>query len=257
METWTITFCEAAENHAGMQIIGKHADNGFTTLELELMKLECEKRGYKTDLYNLDHKLPKILQTDDCKASVLIIKNGVEMLLGDKTKCIELTKEIDALKNIVDKKAFMYGRVVNKKARYNLCFGNENQEPDYENKKGRIIKFDSVPYLNIIRNNLSNIMGDKAKNLLAELNYYYDINKCFIGWHGDTERKLVIGMRIGAQFPLYFQWYHKNCKIGDNLKIDLDGSDIYVMSSKTVGTDWKKNNIPTLRHAAGFEQNIN
>ena len=30
-----------------------------------------------------------------------------------------------------DKKAKMYGKVVNKHARYNICFGNESQDPDY------------------------------------------------------------------------------------------------------------------------------
>ena len=35
------------------------------------------------------------------------------------------------------------------------------------------------------------------------------------------------------------------------VKIDLTNSDIYVMSEKAVGTDWKRRNIKTIRHAAG------
>lgn len=31
----------------------------------------------------------------------------------------------------------------------------------------------------------------------------------------------------------------------------VDGGDIYVMSEKAVGTDWKKKNLYTLRHATG------
>jgi hypothetical protein len=31
----------------------------------------------------------------------------------------------------------------------------------------------------------------------------------------------------------------------------MNPGDVYIMSEKTVGTDWKKKTIPTLRHATG------
>ncbi len=34
------------------------------------------------------------------------------------------------------KKAFMRGRVVNKKARWNNCYADFDQQPDYENRRG-------------------------------------------------------------------------------------------------------------------------
>ena len=46
-----------------------------------------------------------------------------------------------------DKKAIMRGKVVNKKARYNLCFSNFSQEPDYDNGKGRIYNFKNIQKL--------------------------------------------------------------------------------------------------------------
>jgi hypothetical protein len=35
--------------------------------------------------------------------------------------------------------------------------------------------------------------------------------------------------------------------------IPLEDGDMYVMSEKAVGTDWKKKTIKTLRHATGCE----
>jgi len=39
--------------------------------------------------------------------------------------------------------------------------------------------------------------------------------------------------------------------------IELRGGDIYIMSEKAVGTDWKKKNVPTLRHSAGSPKYTN
>jgi hypothetical protein len=72
----------------------------------------------------------------------------------------------------------MYGRVVQKHARWNVCYGNEAQEPDYEHGKGRVVSFAQVPLVNAIRKELANILGAKGEALMAELNYYYDVSKC-------------------------------------------------------------------------------
>jgi hypothetical protein len=37
----------------------------------------------------------------------------------------------------------------------------------------------------------------------------------------------------------------------------LNGGDLYVMSEKTTGRDWKTKSIYTLRHAAGCEKYTN
>jgi len=51
----------------------------------------------------------------------------------------------------------MYGRVVNKHARHNLCFADYEQDPDYENKKGRVVKFEDVPLTKFVREKLKEI----------------------------------------------------------------------------------------------------
>lgn len=45
--------------------------------------------------------------------------------------------------------------------------------------------------------------------------------------------------------------YHNSNPIGNLYEVQLNNGDIYIMSEKTVGSDWKKKKIPTLRHAAG------
>ena len=71
---------------------------------------------------------------------------------------------------------------------------------------------------------------------------------------GDLERKLVAGVRLGPGaegMPLKFVWYKDGKPIGSEGHIILNSGDIYVMSEKAVGFDWKRRTIPTLRHAAG------
>jgi len=150
----------------------------------------------------------------------------------------------------------MYGRVINKHARHNLCYGYEDQEPDYEQGHGQIISFDSVPILKKFRNQIPKIIGDVGADLMAEGNYYYDITKCGIGFHGDSERKKVIGVRLGASIPLEYQWFNNSKPVGTRISLQLNDGDIYFMSEKATGNDWKKKSIYTLRYAAGAEKYI-
>lgn len=252
-QTWTITFSEQVENHAGMQTIGKMSEEGFSIEEMEKFEKFCKGQNYKTEMIDIEPYLNNDKNFENkeynTKAKILIIRQGVKMLLGDK--CKKFYKEVKDSKRIVDTKAWMRGRVVNKRARYNLCYGETSQKPDYSTKKGTIVAFKDVPYLAMLREKIGNVFCEKSKNLLAELNYYYDIKKCGIGFHGDSERRLVIGVRIGAPMNLQYQWFHEGNVVGNRLNIILNEGDMYVMSEKAVGTDWKKKKIPTLRHAAG------
>ena len=124
----------------------------------------------------------------------------------------------------------MYGRVVNKHARHNLCFGEAHQEPNYEEGMGTVYAFDEVPNLKQIRYKLGEIIGEKGTNLQAEGNYYYDKSKCGIGFHGDSERRKVIGIRLGNEesTPLHYQWFRESEAVGERIIIPLNGGDMYV-----------------------------
>lgn len=236
-DVFSITFGDQAENNIGMEKIGNKAESGFSLNELKEMNIG--------EVIDLSKNLPKNFKKQD--VGVLIIKNGVDLFLG-KDKATELYLEQKKLP--FDKKALFRGKVKNKLARWNLCYSDYHQEPDYEKGKGTVINFSEVPILNSLREKINNL-SKKSKNLQAELNFYYDLKKTGIGFHGDTERKIVICARLGASMNLHYQWFFKFKPVGERLILDLDHGDIYIMSEKAVGKDWKKSSIPTLRHAAG------
>lgn len=235
----TLTFGDVAENHVNMQQIGKKVEEGkwFNCSELEIL----HKKFNTSELFNLEMK--------GVKGSVLVIRDGIKILCGEEIKDEIFIEQ----KNLEwDKKVKMYGRVVNKNARWNLCYDDKKQEPDYENGKGRVISWNDIPNTKKLKEKIRENFGEKGSNLKCEGNYYYDIKKCGIGYHGDSERRIVIGVRLGdSNLPIHFQWYYKGERIGENIKIDLYGGDIYIMSEVCVGTNWKRKNIYTLRHSTG------
>ncbi|KAL9654561.1 hypothetical protein ABK040_006625 [Willaertia magna] len=249
--TFTITFGDQAENHVGMQKIGNLSKSGFNLTDLQNIKEWFEKNEIECELLNLNDNLPDDIKCKD-EAYVLVMRKGLNGILKDiQSNSDEFFKEQDDLDK--DTKAYMYGRVVNKVARYNLCFGEESQEANYEEGKGSIIAFDTVPLLNHVKLKLIEIC-EKAEGLVAEGNYYYDISKCGIGFHGDAERMKVIGVRIGETLPLHYQWFQQSSPIGERVVINLGHGDMYIMSEKATGNDWKLKKIPTLRHAAGCKK---
>jgi hypothetical protein len=253
IKTFSLTFGDVAENHKGMQKIGTLSNNGFNLDDINKMKIWFESKGCKCTIINLHWLLEDEKLQQENPAYLLKVKNAVNALLDDENGKNALFKEQDDLEK--DTKAFMYGRVVNKHARHNLCFGEAHQAPNYEEGMGTVYAFDEVPHLKQIRYKLGEIIGEKGTNLQAEGNYYYDVKKCGIGFHGDTERKKVIAFRLGATIPLCYAWYHDNNVISDIMTInDLEHGDMYVMSEKTTGFDWKSKTKYTLRHSAGCDK---
>jgi len=252
--TVTITFGECAENHVGMQKLGELSKQGFSISNLEEAKFRFEARGFQCELIDVrqEAKLPLSITPEPMEAAILVIRNGAAALLDAADGVDKMRREQCAL--VWDTKAFMKGRVVNKHARHNLCFAPQSQVPDYEKGKGRIIAFDDVPFLEKARQTLPQFFGPKAENLYAEGNLYYDPAECGIGFHGDSERRIVVAMRLGASMPLHYQWFQRSQSIGERVKLMLHHGDVYAMSEKATGTDWHKKIEPTLRHAAGAKK---
>lgn len=253
-ESWSVTICESGENHTGMEIIGEKADEGFTVNELLYTQKHLQTAGAETKYYDLK----TLGLTDDeerfnraDEAGILIIKNGVSVFGSNAVDFRESMKSINCDKEYWDVRR---GRKLNKRARHNVCFANKSQEPDIDNKKGTIININSQEQLKCVMDNLHLYLGEKSINLIAELNHYYNVSKCGIGYHGDTERRIVICVRLGATIPMHFHWYENSKRVGKMMVIpDLEEGDMYIMSDKAGGWDWKlrKNNRLTLRHAAG------
>ena len=252
--TITITFGDQAENHHGVQKIGEQGKETHSVKDL--IDISNNIIDYDTEYVHLNSALGEKFHTDE-KAGLLIIRNGIDLLLSDINKTRDDLLE-EHSKLIPDKQYYdtRRNKVLNKRARYNLCYSDFSQDSDFENKKGTIIHFDKIPLTKHLRERIPYYFGEKTTKLKGEGNYYYDLNKCGIGFHGDTERRIVIGMRLGESMPLHFQWYKKSVKIGKRVKLQLNHGDIYIMSKKAIGFDWKKrnNNILTLRHAAGAKK---
>ena len=244
--TITITWSESVENHKGMEIMGKQAENGFSEKDLCecMLKFEEKKKGC-CELYNLNEAIDEETES----AFLLVVRGGINIMLEEIS---QTSKDLwDELIDLdVDKHAFMKGRVVNKKARHNLCFADFSQEPDYENKKGTVYNFEDLPTMFTLRDLLPKYINN-SEDLYTEENYYYDLSlkEVGIGFHGDTERRKVIGMRLGETMDLQYQWFHKSKPVGNRIKLVLNDGDFYVMSEKAVGFDWLKKNTYTLRHA--------
>ena len=249
-DTFTITFGDQAENHVGMQKIGTPATSGLTLDELYTAQRWFWSNGVDCTVYNIGLGcLSQEHLTKATPAYFLVARRGLDAILQSNQGSNAFYQEHAPLNK--DTKVLMYGEVRNKQARWNLCFGDHPQEPDYANKKGRIVPFTQLPLLNYVRYRLPEIVGGKAYNLVAEANYYYDPSKCGIGFHGDTERKIVVGLRLGQAMPLQFQWYERHKPVGERAHLVLDHGDVYMMSEKAVGSDWKCSSFLTLRHAAG------
>ena len=247
MSALVLTFGEQSENHVGMEKNGDGlADNGYTYGDLKAVRDKFKELGAKTKIYNL-HK-----GTEYPKAYVLHVKNAVKALNVSPDNLFSSLTDIEWDTQYYDVRR---QKVLNKRARYNLCFDHEHVDADYENKVGTIISYDEIPLLKKLRKKLMDLTGFTDVGFQTEGNYYYDVKKTGIGFHGDAERKRVIGVNLsdGITRILRYKWYQHSQPISDPIDIVLENGDLYIMSEYATGYNWKSRNVPTLRHAAGVD----
>lgn len=249
--TATLTFGNQVENHTGMEITGMEVEKGFTVGEL--VKIQRELGG---ELHRLELDGGVAFE----QAAVLVIRSGVN-LLADADKIFEELLSLKWDRQYYDVRR---GEVLNKNARANLNFAHFKQEADFEKGKGTIINFDTVPAISNLRDKIQELLVNKHHRtpfpVLAEGNLYENTHSSKkkdergIGWHGDTERRNVIGARFGATMCIKFAWFQWSRQISDAYEIVLNHGDIYIMSEKAVGCDWKrtKGGHLSLRHCAGI-----
>jgi alkylated DNA repair dioxygenase AlkB len=250
---YTFTFSDCGENHVGNQQIGERSASGFSLANLENVKriLE-EKYGLACETIDLRRAagFGPGLEVELEEAFVLVGRSFVQSIcpgfgeqeLHDFSSIQWDTKYYDTRRK----------RVLNKHARSNTIVADFNQEPDYESGKGRVIAFCDAPgVLGMIRDEF-NTWGPEFTSLIAEGNNYHTPGQTGIGWHGDTERSKVAAVRFGSPCsPIMFQWFHRAKPQGKTVEIPLEHGDLYIMSEKAVGTDWKMRSKWTLRHSTG------
>lgn len=243
-KTITITFGDVAENHVGNQQIASHTNQiteGFTQEQMEKFA-----KDFDGQIHVLNSK------PDQDYASIIHIPNAIRKMGINPDDLLKEQEAYDWDSQYYDTRR---KKVLNKHARHNVCYDNKEQEPDYENKKGRVVPWSNVTLLDKVRKRIIDVIGDDYKSIVAEGNLYYNPQKCGIGFHGDAERYIVIAIRLGETIPLVYQWYRNSAKVGNPIKfMNVKHGDMYIMSAKAVGRDWKTKKNCTLRHAAGCKK---
>jgi len=281
-ERFSLTCAPGGENHAGMEIIGRMPvkGEGLTAADMEGLHPYFKERG-DSNILNLNELsgVAEILSLGaEHQARVVIMRNWVQHIIGeDATQqiyCEIAADEWDA--EYLDKNKYrteivdgvetkVRGKRMNKRARTNLCYvAGREQEPDVMEGKGRIVDLKKKAILNKavallhqqITSGLIEIGSDtKVEINVVEGNRYYDLKNTGIGFHGDTERVIVICISIGCDnYPMRWQWFKDGMPIGESVDIRLNCGDVYIMSEKAVGSDWKLRSLYTLRHAAGVKK---
>lgn len=247
----TITIGDRAENHVGMQILGRSAARGYTLEDLEAARARFAPAT--TELVELHAQHPNLPP-----AYVLVVRGAIanHVEIFDEMRSLEWDKKIYSR---------LHKTVVNKLARFNLCFAQAAQEPNYPEKRGTVVALDQVPLLNGAKASIMAAMGD-PEEAVVEGNLYEDVTVNGIGFHGDGERKKTVGLRLGASHDIVFQWFAKDtveirkrprlASVGEPIRITLNAGDVYAMTEKATGTDWKRRAVATVRHAAGAKQYV-
>ena len=254
---YAITFGEVAILHIGGKEYGKgRLKHGFSTEELKKIAEDNED----TEYISISDKLPRQLRGDN-EAGVLIFRSvsnnqnnkDKKFLLGlNKKEADKLYSEQETVE--YDKKYWDNRRqkTLNKRARYNIVFGKERIEHSDNYKQNSVASFSDLKYLNKFRKRLHLILGQKAKKLNAEGNKYFH-EKAGIGYHGDSERKIVICLSLGKPTTLRYNWRLPGSSEHtlEPTDIKLNHGDVYIMSEKATGYDWKSRSKVRVVHGAG------
>jgi hypothetical protein len=259
----SLTFANRGENEVGMQIIGGPPSRLVTGTMLEAALLQWEAAGQEdavtmgeSELLDLTAALPSELRArpDAQDAKVLVLRGFAQRLLGaDAPDQIEHELEQQKRDGKIDSQALMRGKVKNKNARHNNCMADFEQAPDHAAGRGTVVRISDYPFIRGLAAQAAMWM-QQDNPLICEQNRYYDVKTCGIGWHGDAEREIVLGYRAGTatkMMPMMFQAFYRDEPVGPKTSIHLNRGDVYIMSSKAVGTDWRQSSKVTWRHAAG------
>jgi len=251
MKRYAITFGDVAIVHVGSTELGKRRSNGYSIDDL----IKIHQNISNSEIYYLHDKLPEKYKNEN-QAAVLVIRNAAELFLGinGADKLLQEQNNIN-----YDKKYFDYRRnkTLNKRARYNIVFGKNEVLHSNDYKTFSVKAFQNLPFLNQIKTRMHNFLGDKANNLNAEGNYYYE-QKSGIGFHGDAERKIVICLSLGDKSTLRYAWRLPGTSehYGNPIDINVEHGDMYIMSEKATGYDWRLRSKARVVHAAGSDKYI-
>tara|TARA_B110001450_G_scaffold101649_1_gene96249 strand:- start:1402 stop:2379 length:978 start_codon:yes stop_codon:yes gene_type:complete len=249
----SLTFANRGENEHGMQMIGGPPSRLVT---MEMLKSAASQWRGESELHDLSAMVETNLVRNNFGdgAGVLVLRGFAQRQMGEGAPDkIEHELEQQARGGKVDSKALMRGRVKNKRARHNNVMADFEQDADYAAGKGTVVNISDYAFISALRDHAAAWM-QQEDGLICEQNRYFDVKSCGIGFHGDSEREVVCGYRAGEatkEMPIMFQAYHRSSPVGPRTDIELQRGDVYILTSKAVGTDWKQTSKLTWRHAAG------
>jgi alkylated DNA repair dioxygenase AlkB len=248
---YAITFGEVAVLHVGGGQVGEaRRERGFSVAELRAVAVRANDLGCEAELVMVSDALPPQLREAN-EAATLVLRDGAQLLLRD------VPSALDALLGeqrgvAYDEMFFDRGRLKHKRARHNVVFGPQGRTHSEDYRECTIMPFASVPVLDRFRRALPGLLGDGACGLCAEGNRYF-ARGSGIGFHGDSERKVVICLSLGASSVLRYHWRMPGSSEHTLQPVDIRVShgDVYVMSEKATGWDWRRRSRVRVVHAAG------
>lgn len=177
---------------------------------------------------------------------MLIIPDGVRAITEAQVDAKALGMALKSLQ--WDSTALMWGKVRQKKARHNLVFGTApSKAASIAEGRGTRVCFADVPGLPALHSCLERFC---TRGLEGEGNFYYDVNKCGIGFHCDSERTFTLACRFGSTMNIKWAAFNGAAYLEKMLERELPEGCIYVMNKLAAGRSTRGFH---LRHAAGAE----
>ena len=252
----SLTYCDVGENGPGMEKLGQKTSHPVSVNDLGAMKQRFEALGGKAEVFDLKAAMEgvDVGHLEVREVAVLVMRGFTDAVLGNGTLA-QIESEVQSMQQfgLTDSKALMRGQVKNKNARHNNVVADFVQQPDIAAGRGTVVPFADYAAMSKMRAAAAEWM-QQGHPLVAEQNRYFDVASCGIGWHGDAERDVVWGLRVGEAtraMPLMFQAYTRCSTVGPKTTVHLAPGDVYVMSHVAVGKDWRSSSLLTWRHAAG------
>jgi alkylated DNA repair dioxygenase AlkB len=234
-------------------------EHGFQVDELQQIATQINQQQSSTaasaEILVISDALPAEHRADN-QAAVLVIRNGAQLFCpGIKDPTAKLLQEQQDIE--YDHKFWnaRQKKTMNKRARFNTTFGDKSIAPSDDFRTPSTHAW--PPTLKAFRSGLVEVLGDRAINLNAEGNHYYE-KKSGIGYHGDAERKIVICLSLGGESVLRYHWRMPGSSehTMEGVDVHVRSGDVYVMSEKATGYDWRSRSKIRVVHGAGSDKYV-
>lgn len=213
-------------------IILTFSQSSFVVEPHMLVKLQGSRKGSR--IIDLNKKL---LQFDDRRteiATVLVLPNYANNNLYQTLLAIDW-----------DKKILLRNKVVNRVGKYAISIDDTGKEPNYEENKYRVIAYDDVEEVRDLKDNLSKIFKQDRLSCKGEYNYNHE--KLKLKYQGAKVNNMMC-IHLGDPIQMSFKWYFANKPASDSMEFTLNHGDLYIMSEKATGHDYKLKKNPILKH---------